>query len=229
VLHADAARFIHQQQYAEAADRLAVGYRLANHVQNDRSLVASLVAFEIFRQTDDIVAAAMDARWFDESSLAKLWKAVEPISDVDAFGFARASSEARSSLGPWLVAQRRTDAADAEVAAKAVQTMLETMVGERLLWLGLIRDAMQQPGRFRDRNLADEMFGLRDVLAQESIRDTMLQADAVRLLIRAGNDAEMAAVETPPLPGVPELASVANRQVRAARERLAPPPNRANR
>jgi len=226
VLHADAARLIHEQKYAEAADRLVIGYRLADHLQNDRSLTASLVAFEIFRQTDDLVSAAMDGKWFDEASLTILWKAVEPISDVDAFSFARAKSDAHSSFDPWLTEQRRSPAAAPSQPESTVKQLLEPMDGERLLWLGLIRDSMQRPSRFRDRNLADEMFALRDVLPQESIRDAMLQADAVRLLIHGGQYLELSAVEMPTLPEFTELAPTANQQVRAARDRLKPAPGR---
>jgi len=60
------------------------------------------------------------------------------------------------------------------------------------------------------------------VIPMESIRDTMLQAEAVELLIEGGLDEELAGVEMPTLPNVSKLASAANRQVRAARDRLEP-------
>jgi hypothetical protein len=115
LIHADAVRLAQQNDYSAAAGRLAVAFRMSRHLGDDKALLSSLAAHEIFACTaalyDAIVAPHMD-----EQRTEMLRVAVERTSRKDPFGYIGAIVSDRERAVAWMYRLGATEPAQDEGA-----------------------------------------------------------------------------------------------------------------
>ncbi len=98
LLVADAARLFHAQRYDEAAERMAIGYRMCADIAIDGTVGGSLTAHRLFNDIDSLAAAAVDSRMLNEAQIAKLHEGMSALSRADPFHYQPAIAQMRSNL-----------------------------------------------------------------------------------------------------------------------------------
>lgn len=245
LLAADAARLLHQAREgspaaaAGAAERLAMGYKLAARLGRDDSIMSALTAQADLRDIDSLAAAAFDSHAFDESQAATIRAAAASFRKGDPLGFERGMVEARKTAEGWLEvaaerhrqaelesdrSPRRLDGRSREQLEarlredqEKAQKYAKSLGDDDVLWLLAVFTA-ESP---RDSApLLDRMKLLDGVIDVAAWDDALAVASAVRPLYEQGRFDELAALEHKTLADVTTLARRSRNDVHAALERV---------
>ncbi len=170
LLHADAVRQLRLGKPADAADRLAICFRLSAHLAGDGQLPSTLTSQVIFNRTRALAQGGLDA--FDTDHLARMLRAAQTAEARDPFGYLSSRAAARSAIvdalrlrgDPLLRAQRSVSRLD----------------GDRLLYMVVItsRGEIDLP--------AAESLG--DVISLEAISLALTEVQDVRRMVAETGD-----------------------------------------
>ncbi len=126
LLHADAIRMMQVGEIDAAAERLAICYRVVDHLSGDGQMLSSLLAHTAYEHTHLLVDfATFDNRWNPEHVYA-LAAAFDRLGRADPFGYGRASSAMRdmaSKVHHYYGANRVVDDDDLPVKFEKLQFM----------------------------------------------------------------------------------------------------------
>ncbi len=96
LLHADAVRQLRLGKPADAADRLAICFRLSAHLAGDGQLPSTLTSQVIFNRTLGLAERGLDA--FNTDHLAGMLRAVDMAEARDPFGYLSSQAAARREI-----------------------------------------------------------------------------------------------------------------------------------
>jgi len=170
LLHADAVRQLHLGSPANAADRLAICFRLSAHLAGDRQLPSSLTSQVIFNRTLVLAEWGLDA--FNTDHLARMLRAADMAEARDPFGYLSSHAAARREIldalrlrgEPLLRAQRSVGRLD----------------GDRLLYMVVISS--------RGEIALPEAEPLDDVISLEAIELALTEVQDVRSAVAQTGD-----------------------------------------
>ena len=170
LLHADAVRQLRLGKPADAADRLAICFRLSAHLAGDGQLPSTLTSQVIFNRTRALVQGGLDA--FNTDHLARMLRAVETAEARDPFGYLSSQAAARRGIvdalrlrgDPLLRAQRSVSRLD----------------GDRLLYMVVITSRGEI-----DLPAADP---LGDVISLEAVALALTEVQDVRRAVAETGD-----------------------------------------
>ncbi|MDY7107776.1 MAG: hypothetical protein SYC29_03985, partial [Planctomycetota bacterium] len=144
-LHADARRRLEGGEPTAAADRLAIGYRLVAHLEEDEPVLSALLAHRIFDRTHELAASALVGVGLKEKQRAGLLDAAELIGRKDPFGYISSLLGTRPPLGVRLCKITSTGEFNDE-RCEAAKAMVSRCDGDQLLYLLAILDTMARAG-----------------------------------------------------------------------------------
>jgi len=98
LLRADGARLLRDAKREQAADRLAIAYRIIAHLSGDDRIMSALVAHQAFEATHECTLAALENGLLGEVERAALLSTVRQIDRADPFGYIRAIQTTREDL-----------------------------------------------------------------------------------------------------------------------------------
>ncbi len=199
LLHADTVRQLLLGKPADAADRLAICFRLSAHLAGDGQLPSSLTSQVIFNRTLGLAERGLDA--FNTDHLAGMLRAAEMAEARDPFGYLSSQAAARREIvdalrlrgDPLLKAQRSIGRLD----------------GDRLLYMVVItsRGETDLP--------AAEPLG--DVISLEAIALVLTQVQEVRRSVaRTGDLRSIADSDVPDIGRIRERFAEAQSDMRKA-------------
>lgn len=198
LLDADAVRLWQQDKAAEAAERLAMCYRMATHLSGAGALPVSLVAHQVFIDTDRLARKALEWGTLTDAQRPPLLAAAESMSAKDPFGYITAHADARGRILQWA---DRWASQDAE-ARRRSSGLVQQIDGDQLLYLLVVivefnADADRTP---------IQLQVLDDVMSLENLFVAQGQAAAARDRIIAARDLSIVLADP-----VPQIGSVQER------------------
>jgi len=203
LLHADAVRQLHQGKPGNAADRLAICFRLSAHLAGDRQLPSTLTSQVIFNRTRLLAEWGLEA--FNTDHLAGMLETADMANARDPFGYLSSQSAARREIvgalrlhgQPLLRAQRTVGRLD----------------GDRLLYMVVITS--------RGEIALPEAEPLSDVISLEAIALALTEVQEVRNAVtRTGDLGPIADRDVPDIGRVRERFAEAQSDLRKARVTL---------
>jgi hypothetical protein len=170
----DALRLMLEDEPQQAADRLAVAFRMSAHLAGDGLPVSSLLSHTVFAWTSSFMRGAQGRGLLTEAQHPTLREAVVRTSRLDPFGHVAARIEARDAASAWL---RRT--VGAEAALDELVRRAHELDGDHLLLVLLVR------GGASDASV--DAGPLDDVIAVEAIKAVRQWAEAIRERLASGD------------------------------------------
>jgi hypothetical protein len=181
LLHAGARRRLRAGETAAAVDRLAIGYRLVAHLEEDEPILSALLAHQIFERTHEIAASALAGGAFADEQRATLLDAAERIGRKDPFGYISSLLGTRRPLGPELYRITSTGEFDRN-AYDAARAIVSRWDGDELLYVLAVLDTMARAGKEDDgeEQTADDPFApLADVVSLSELEAARREASLV--------------------------------------------------
>lgn len=131
LLQTDALRLMQDKNSADAADRLAIGYRAIGHLSGDDQLLSALVAHHAFDGLTLQMRNGLSAGLSDEQR-GGLFNAIDRINRRDPFGYVNAVMATRKQVERPL---RHHSAVYARQDGDEIDVMISDWQGEQLLYV----------------------------------------------------------------------------------------------
>ena len=192
LLHADAVHHFHRAVPGQAADRLAICFRLSAHLAGDRQIPSSLTAHVIFDKTAELTRWGLDR--FGTGHRAPVLEAVRATGARDPFGYLASLAAARQQIVDELRLR-------AEARQHAIRTS-RRLDGDALLYMIVVAGRVEI-------SLPDTE-PLDDVISLEGLAMTLTEAERVRREVADNGDLEPIGRRA-----MPEIGQVTDRFSRA--------------
>ncbi len=192
LLHADAVRSLQRQKPGEAADRLAICFRLSAHLAGDPQIPSALTSHVVFSATTQLARWGLGSLNVDQR--AGLLKAVQVANPRDPFGYASSQAAARMALVDGL--PLRTE------GRRRARRTVRLLDGDRLLYMTVVAGRVEIP--------LPETEALDDVISLEALAMALTEAARVREEVAVSGD--LSPIARRP---VPDIGQVVERLVRA--------------
>ena len=196
LLDADAVRLLQKGDGGQAADRLAIVYRMAAHLAGDGWLTCSLVAHAAYTASVPLVELGLRWELLATEQRDALSEAVRAMGRTDPFGYVAAIRGGREQVvrGLHLGGEARQRA----------EAVVERLDGDQVLYLLAILE-----DRTPDDD-PDELSGLDDVISHAGLVLARTQAGRVRGLIRESENLQVVYEQE-----IPDIGSVRDRMTAA--------------
>ncbi|MBT8486712.1 MAG: hypothetical protein HKO59_14360 [Phycisphaerales bacterium] len=93
-----------------AAESVATMYRMAGHLESDRTLISSLVAFSVFNRAETAAQVGYDRAAFDEAGAFAMLEALDGLDANDPFGIVEATVGEQELVVDWMTDRFATPA-----------------------------------------------------------------------------------------------------------------------
>lgn len=219
LLVADAARLFHAQRYDEAAERMAIGYRMCADIAIDGTLGGSLTAHRIFNDIDDLAAAAVDSRMLDEAQIAIMHEGMNALSRADPFHYQPAIAQLRSNMTYpmryWVQGLPKTLPAMTKEQIAQADGLLEAMSLDDVLALA-ITYGYWEPSYYETRpnDMNAAIVGLESIFDVQAMRACADIAPVITEWAKSGQMALFADVQWPDIAPLEQRVQDANVEYR---------------
>ncbi len=199
LLHADAIRLMHADELEDAAERLAICYRMIGHLGRDAQLISGLVSHTAFEHTHLLVEATIEAEQFTTQQIRTVGAAFDRIGRADPFGYAAAVRMTRQDIGKTAEnLARRIDADPKERRYQILQQIITHGPPDQLLTLLALHDAYL---RHREQELFEAGHLPAELKTTVVEHDALMDVVSIDDLSTLRNEAQLAIasmVNTPP-------------------------------
>lgn len=208
LLFVDGLRALRDDAPGEAAERVAIAFRVAGHLSTDEPLVTPLVAHQGFTQALRLADSIMKTPNTGLVEQLVLFDAVDTIPLRDPFGFIGSVIATRKTL---VLKLRQRSPNLAELDRDLVTTASESWSGDHLMYLLAIVDTMARASDGDDASTEMELLALNDVLSPPDLEAARDQVSIIAPRLAAG---EVDMLRGVPLPLIAEYRD-AQRRARA--------------
>jgi hypothetical protein len=176
LLRADARRRAAAGDVAAAAGALAVEMRVVAHIGGDEPLLSAAVAHHALQRIVPVLERLASATGFTDEHRATLAAAARAIGRRDPFGYVEGTMKARASMTAWLHGRLR--AVDPAIPRAAVEPIVKTWDGDRILHLLLVLDTMERTAQAEGATENAPAPGAPDA-AHEDAGDPLMLLDGI--------------------------------------------------
>jgi hypothetical protein len=188
LLRADAARLLQSEKREEAADRLAVSYRIIAHLSGDDRMMSALVAHHAFIASHDFALTALENESLNETDRTALLSIVRRIDRADPFGYLRAIQTTRKNLAMRCEHPRIEEPEfQAELA-----TRMRRLDGDCLLYALAVHDTIGPKGVIKpapadgEERPLQSIERLKDILSFDALTVVRGEAPAIEPVLARG-------------------------------------------
>jgi hypothetical protein len=188
LLHADAIRLLREGESDDAADRLAICYRVVAHLAGDELLLTALLTHRVFQRTNEIALRALDAEVLTAAHRDLLVRASQRIGRKDPFGCIGSLLDTRRRLVRE-VDRGIVGEAETMEQRRAMVKMVEQWDGDQLLYYLAIRDTMLRAGQDEGAGTAgniDPISRLDDVISLVRLDQARTEVSRVAPILASG-------------------------------------------
>ncbi|MHC4100231.1 MAG: hypothetical protein ACYSW1_05015 [Planctomycetota bacterium] len=189
LLAADAVRMLQEAEDDQAAERMAICFRMSAHLAGDPIIASTLVSHNVFNGADELTRWALGNDAFSVDDRARLFVGVEAMPRKDPFGYVAAVRAAREQI-------RKRLRLTGDAQTRAEQT-LNRCDGDQLLYLLVVVDEPGDP----DESRQDEAAGLAGIISPEGLAAARGRAKQAFKSIEETDDLSAALVRDLPLIG----------------------------
>ena len=210
LLGADAVRFRQQGDNGQAAERLAISYRMSAHLAGEARLAAALVSHVVFAAAEPLLEPALSEGSFSRGHRTTILLAVETMPRRDAFGYKAGLDAAREKVRDWLA----ECCGDGEEGSKRARELVGRLDGDQLLYLRIVGHEPGSAGEPSALLSADGGRALDDVISPEGLTLALEAADEVRSIVESGRWDSLFEEPAPPIGNVRQRMESAPRDLR---------------